>query len=226
MSERSTKNAGDRRIASKWKITAGSAAACAMYMGTCPSADADIVHFNTPITIGIGGGTVDWDVDGDATADFTLATFASTSLSINGGGAFVNLLGSSFDGIEGFAPVASQFDVGPTLPASYFFGYNNATFRTMMTSGGANLGPDASNWDAPTQYVAFRFGNTFYGWASVTLDTANATLTVNEWAFENTGAAIHLGAISSVPEPSAGGLALLASGAAGISRWRRRKLSA
>jgi hypothetical protein len=49
-------------------------------------------------------------------------------------------------------------------------------------------------------------------------------ITVIDWAYENSGAAIHAGATGSpvgVPEPSA--LALLAAGAAGIGAFRRRK---
>lgn len=206
-------------------LATGSAAAAAMYLapGMVGSADAAIVHVTTPIQIGIGGGSVPWDIDGDTVADFTLSTFGLTSASINGGGAFVNLVGSNEDGIEGFPTQESQFDIGPNLAPPYFFGVTNAVFRTMMTSGGAFLGPDALGWDAPTQYVAYRFnsGGFKYGWASVTLDTTAAVIRINEWAYENTGGAIHMG---TVPEPSTAaitGLALLACGAGGVRRWQR-----
>ncbi len=213
-----------RRSVKKWQLAAGSAAAAAMYLGASPSADAAIVYVTTPLSIGLGGSLVNWDVDGDSTTDFRLETFGSSSLSINGGGvngAFVNLVGATEDGIEGFDTTASQFDVGPALPAGYFFGLPNAAFRTMMVSGGTTLGPDALGWAAPTQYVGFKFGAVpNYGWASVTLDTTTATLSINEWAYEDTGREIHLGA---VPEPAIGGLALLACGAAGLRGLRRRK---
>lgn len=77
-------------------------------------------------------------------------------------------------------------------------------------------------------YVAFRFtsadvngGAPVYGWARIelpALENAEGNMKLVGWAYENTGAAIAVGAI---PEPS--GLALLALGAAGTTAFHRRR---
>ncbi len=207
------------------KLAAGSAAAAALYMapGGVSTAEAGIIHNTTPVSISLGQGSVNWDVDGDATTDFVLETFFSSYLSINGGGQFVNLVSAFEDGIEGFDTVASQFDIGPNMAAPYFFGQTNAVFRTMISSGG--YGFDALGWAAATQYVGFRTNAGLYGWASVTLDTGLGSITINEWAYEDSGAGIHMGA-TAIPEPTSAalsGLALLATGAAGARRRRSQQ---
>jgi hypothetical protein len=74
-------------------------------------------------------------------------------------------------------------------------------------------------------YSFYHGGNTCYGWASITI-TENSghfgTITINEWAYEDSGSAITVGA---VPEPAqtAVGLGALALGAAGLRRWRKAK---
>ena len=209
-------------VESSSKLGVGTAAAAAaIYAVAGGTAQAAVVHVNTPLSVGIGGLLVNWDVDGNSTTYFRLETFYSSSLSINGGGAFVNLVGSFEDGIEGFDAVASQFDVGPTLPAGHFFGQTNAIFRTMISGAGA--GPDQLGWAAPTQYVGFRFtgvSGTQYGWASVTLNNPGETITVNEWAYEDTGSRIHLGEVPAPGTATLAGLALLATGGRGVRKMR------
>jgi len=57
-----------------------------------------------------------------------------------------------------------------------------------------------------------------YGWALVTFQNNDGVGTLHEWAYDDTGAAIEVGAI---PEPSVYGL--LALGAAGLLMRRRRR---
>lgn len=63
-----------------------------------------------------------------------------------------------------------------------------------------------------------------YGWASVTLSTGgfSGIVTINNWAYEDSGAGINMGAI---PESSdvALGLGGLALGAVGLRSWRKNK---
>src|SRR5262245_7338870 len=103
----------------QWQAaTGGAAAAAALYLtgGAAAESQGAVIHITTPISITSNGtGTqpdVNWDVDGNGSADFRLHSSSFIGyglLSINGGGAFVNKVGAGEDGIEGFAPQASQF---------------------------------------------------------------------------------------------------------------------
>lgn len=77
-------------------------------------------------------------------------------------------------------------------------------------------------------YIGFSFdheGTTCYGWAEFTITSGGdfGSVTIGDWAFEDSGAPIGVG--STVPEPAsaAAGLGLLALGAAGVRRWRKQK---
>ena len=78
-------------------------------------------------------------------------------------------------------------------------------------------------------FIGFRFdadGTTLYGWGRIILDRPSAnrgTLTVAEWAYEDTGAAIKVGDIGPAAADEPQSLALLALGAGGLAAWRRRR---
>ncbi len=75
--------------------------------------------------------------------------------------------------------------------------------------------------------------NTDYGWIRLEYTLGSNGLadgvTVEDWAYDNTGASIQAGQIStgsSTPEPSTAAMGLLAAGAAGVAALRRRRKSA
>lgn len=93
-------------------------------------------------------------------------------------------------------------------------------------------GDSAGLWNGPgtqTGYMLFRFdpdgGGLRYGWFDISYDNVTDDLTINGWAFDDTGALLgagHLGTVD-VPEASTlvpAGLFALAAGAAGLRRRR------
>ena len=225
------------------KIGYGTAATAVwLAPGLMNQADADVVHVTTPVSISFGGGSVPWDIDGGGTAEFNLSTFSffgSFSMSINNaavsnGANFVIGAGGTTDDILNLGPVSgggSRADIGPTLAPAYAFGgssyFNRNLLYVTASLGNATFDSNAIGFtDGVAGFIGFKFVNdttlqTNYGWASLTIDLGNPSLSINEWAYDNMGNPIHVGDTGRIPEPSGlGGLALLALGAAGV---RRRK---
>jgi hypothetical protein len=138
---------------------------------------------------------------------------------------------------------ASHADIGPGgnfLTASSVllrrrFNRANRGVGSVNNSSAGNFAPGA------TGIVGVQLRSGDYGWIRLRVDDLGLNqpfstilagaggaignglnypdkITVIDWAYEDSGAAIHAGA---VPEPSS--LALLAAGAAGVSAFRRRK---
>ena len=79
-----------------------------------------------------------------------------------------------------------------------------------------------------TGYAGLRFNTiagTRYGWVQLDVAPDGSEIEILGWAYEDSGAGIHAGAI---PEPSqvAAGLGLLAMGAAGVREARKRRKTA
>jgi hypothetical protein len=81
-------------------------------------------------------------------------------------------------------------------------------------------------------FVGFELKNGDLGWIQVKVTNDSDDLTteidVVDWAYSETGGPINAGqtsdAVSSSPEPGIAALGLLASGAAGLAAWRKRKV--
>ncbi len=67
----------------------------------------------------------------------------------------------------------------------------------------------------------------YYGWMNVTasgIDTlSTVSFTLNEWAYDNTGASIRVGQVSAVPEPSTYAMAIAGLACGGWQAFRRRR---
>ena len=110
------------------------------------------------------------------------------------------------------------------------FGFGRVAIRTTYL-GSANIG---GNGPFDHEYALFSFNNsgiTNYGWVELSLaidSTHGPNVTLEGWAYENTGALINAGD-TGVPEPSSFallGLGALALGATGVRRWRKARKAA
>ena len=107
----------------------------------------------------------------------------------------------------------------PSLTSAFFYSLSASSFGTVAYGHWTHNGQ--------TGYFGFSFdlegsGETVYGWGEVErIDASNGRLL--GWAYEDSGADIHVGDTGTpvIPVPSALGLAAL--GAAGVLSMRRRK---
>lgn len=190
-----------------------------------------IIYFNSTHSF---GGSQSWDIDGNGTMDFSIQLTDSHISTFNhqdtmkiwgyGTGPFPN---ANFNfnklaaqGAHGILPLLAGAVIGASRN---FLGGGNTSQR--VTHNNATSSPLTGG----TQYLGFRFlisGTVHYGWASVTIAPGTAeTMTVNEWAYNSViNATIQAGA-TPIPEPATTttGLGLLALGAAGVARYKRRR---
>lgn len=85
--------------------------------------------------------------------------------------------------------------------------------------GSEHVGFDAGQFQPGADgYIGFRLNGGHYGWMRVSLSFNDAGAVIKDWAYDNTGAAMTVGA---VPEPS--GALLVVVGALGMISIRRRE---
>jgi hypothetical protein len=106
--------------------------------------------------------------------------------------------------------------------------------RRIISSVHTALGPGSPAGNFSHQYAAFRFGTPgsyYYGWAELSLSTAGSPSPLGPdatiWGYAYDDVAGNQIAMGAVPEPSQTAIVMgaLALGAAGIRRWRSRKLA-
>ncbi len=212
----------------KLSLMAGSVSA--LYL--LPSqAEAAVIYKTDSFSVTPGSNaSVEWDVDGVNGNEFVLQNYS------NGGNSFISL--NSFSrNARGmvqeittnsalFNNLAAGFVVGPTLASGFQFGPAGQNYRSVLFNS-TMVGYPFKGGVIGSNFIGFKFdsaSNTRYGWAELTL-TSNS-VTINRWAYEDSGAAIAVGQTSSssqsVPEPSSS-LGLLGLGAAGVLRWKKRR---
>jgi hypothetical protein len=158
------------------------------------------------------------DLDGDSMADVGFLVFSSRFASAQG------MNGASLAGTMGaggfFYPTA--FQPGQSVGSALFFSANSAgapnSFGTLVNSGGGG-GPGVGAWQGGMDgYLGVRFsvgGSSHFGWVHVVWSPGQSMLSIDRVAYED-----QVGVPALVPEPAP--LTLLALGAAGLARRRRR----
>jgi hypothetical protein len=217
-------------------------------------AHAGVVQVTSPLTISIDDARsfnyapVDWDVDGDSVADFRLAAFRTILYTGGGSGTYSSSYGLSIpngnlqlqsvglngqglvkdagDGLATVRNLSAGENVGPTLGAGREWGASSIDRALMLSSDYQAF--TTNGLFGGSSLIGFRFddnGQTLYGWAELTLNEALLTMTIEQWAYEDSGAGIQVGQISSVPIPPSALLMLsgLAMGAGGVLRGRKAR---
>ncbi|WOO42192.1 hypothetical protein [Rubellicoccus peritrichatus] len=194
-------------------------------------ANGAIQYFNTEITLGTGESVPPlWDVDGNSTGpmpDYEASIYRSGSSSAAG-----------FKGIGNSMAFRASVNKLLGLTTSAYVSAGN-TFRNYIIAF-ESTGASSSDWyfddvtgpfPGGTGYIGFTFnpsGVDLFGWAHITMVTGTVPLpivTIHEWAYQDNGDSIQVGAI---PEPSGNaliGLGVLVLGAVGLRRWRKHKAS-
>lgn len=206
-----------------------SAVSLAALVGTALDGQAQaIIHYDTgnTFTVGsLGALAANWDIDANEASnghEFSIFTNSSTSaLHLLGPGNGAKLKLFAADKIHNLATTQS-------IGATALFAVNNAA---IFSSGAFQARFDQFTL-GQSGILGFTFnpdGTQLYGWADVTFSVGGTygLATVNEWAYDSTGSSILAGqtVVAAVPEPAtaATGLALLALGAAGLRRKRRKQ---
>ena len=155
------------------------------------------IDLENPANFAQGSRPAGWDINPYFSGQ-SIYLNGNTRVALNGGGAPDNLTPGTL--------------VGPALTFSGVSFYGSVAIPANQTG-----------------YIGFSFdpdmvpgAQTLYGWYRISVgDNVLGDGAISEWAFDNSGAPITVGA---VPEPSS--IALLAMGAAGVLALRRRRRKA
>lgn len=197
-------------------------------------AQAAIVYVdNNPISVGVAGGNVAWDIDNAGAAEFTLYSLPGKDSVL---GIFNSVLAQA---VKISAQSGTQLPlalnpgdvIGFTPPGLGQWGYIGANMISgsynRLVSGVGIGGPQYGQFTPGLNFFGFRFaknatdfnnGNFLYGWGEMDLQVGPSpvpSLTITRWAYETTPN-------QSIAVPGPLGLAGLAAGAAWSRKLRRR----
>ena len=186
------------------------------------------------------GTSVTWDIDGDSDSEFRLLKnysygnvniFVASDTSLGGRGNGRGFVGSqtrSGAASDNVQVLVTGFVVGPSV-SPFFWGIGSGFYRdrnAMSVMG--DIGYDFPTFVAGSNYFGFRFDDGIgtglnYGYGVIDFDIVGGTVTISEWHYESVDdVGVTIG-LSSTPVPEPNSLALLATGAAGVAAYRRRR---
>ncbi len=193
-------------------------------MASATGAQAAIQYFTTTITSDSSTpGNVAWNIDGLGAVE------ANLNNTVNGGSIYIKNI--TVGSAAGFGVVTNGFNLIPGLASNQPIGSaDNFSSSVDSVFYGGGLFSVSNISSVVATYIGFKFnpeGTELYGWANVTFTQEGnwGTITITEWAYDDTGASILTGATGAIPEPAnfAVGLGALALGAAGLRRRRRAR---
>jgi len=173
--------------------------------------------------------------------------FMTVRDSVLGSNYSVDVVGNDTGGFKMAASLAAGFVVGPTLATGKFLTSSTAQNRSqqpiIFADAGGYYGTYVGGVVNTTGYIGLRFDGdtgtigTQYAWAKIKVEssTTRVAVTVLEWAYDNCGNPIQVGATTggsscggsennnSVDSPSTPLLSLLGLGAMGVTSYRRRR---
>lgn len=201
-----------------------------------------IVHNTTQKTFSVtaSSNTFYVDIDNDQNNDLGLFLKGSVTTSwITLSAAFFKFQGQGSvlgDSSSSAYNLSTGAVVGKTSSVSSQFGRGLLAYQDFKPSNPATALAEYGNFINTTGYIGFRFADANpgpkYGWMKLSVDldaqTTKTTVTLYEWAYDNTGAAINVGDTggggnNSVASPATPLLTLLGLGAMGLTQYRRRR---
>ena len=202
-----------------------------------------IQYFNTQVSVGWSAAaatniyTVGWDINDNGNADGALEAGA-----VPGGFAGWIDVATAPPGLGSGEVFFAQTGVGlgfaAALPKDQSTWAVNTTLAGAAFAAFGSQGVFGSAFFNTTAYAGFAFSEpaltgSFFGWAKVRFDALSQTsvkITVSEWAYDDEGCPIAVGAPSGgggcgtpVPTPATPLLTLLGLGALGMQAYRRRR---
>ena len=123
-------------------------------------------------------------------------------------------------------PLLQKF-TSPDSVASMAVAFMDVTDTGVLFKTGTGA---AGYWAGQSGYIGFRLGTSAigpwsYGWVSISVDGALTAVNISHWSPDAIPGTTqeHMPSGSGTPEPAAAGLGLLALGAAGVLRHKRRR---
>lgn len=223
-----TKKVQNSHLISVGKISA-TALAVGTGLGLGTTADATVIYNDiTDLSASSWGALESFNIDinSDGVDDFSFSHYFQPQ-GYCGYGCYIQHFGDSSasgTGTNGamFGPLAD----GQSISASDTFDKNSSLGSVYYYSDGGGAWP-TNGIQNFTGILGLEFdiaGQNHYGWATLTIDSYSAAVTLLDFAYEDVaGAGIAAGQVSSVPVPAMAPLFTAALGAFGVSSFRRRK---